>query len=267
MTHECLAAIRCFLLDMDGTIFLSDRLLPGADRLLRLFDERGLEYLILTNNSSKARAQYGEKLRRLGLDVPDERIFTSGEATTLYLRRTMPGARVYLVGTPALEETFREAGFTLVQDGADVAVLGFDTTLTYDKLWRLTDYVRAGTPYIATHPDVNCPLAGGGFMPDTGAMIAFVEASTGRRPDVVIGKPNPPIVEAVQARTGVPLAQTCMVGDRLYTDISLGQAGIMTVLVLSGEARPEDIPGAPWQPDLVMQNLAELADALEALPG
>src|SRR5690606_42118397 len=129
MTHECLAAIRCFLLDMDGTIFLSDRLLPGADRLLRLFDERGLEYLILANNSSKARAQYGEKLRRWGLDVTDERIFTSGEARTLYLRTIMPGARVSLVSTPALEDTFREARVTLVQDGADVAVRGFDTTL------------------------------------------------------------------------------------------------------------------------------------------
>lgn len=266
MTPDCLAAIRCFLLDMDGTIFLSDRLLPGADRLLHLFDERGLEYLILTNNSSKARRQYGEKLRRLGLDVPDEKIFTSGEATAIYLRQTMPGARVYLVGTPALEESFREAGFTLVQDGADVAVLGFDTTLTYDKLWRLVDYVRAGTPYIATHPDVNCPLAGGDVMPDTGAMMALVETSTGRRPDVVVGKPNAPIVEAVLARTGIPLDQTCMVGDRLYTDIALGRAGVRTVLVLSGEARREDLPGAPWQPDLVMENLAALANALEALP-
>lgn len=265
MNLEELVRVRCFLLDMDGTILLSDHLLPGAERLLDVLRRRSIEFLILTNNSSKRRAQYGEKLRGLGLDVPDEQVFTSGEAAAIYLNGQMPGSRVYLVGTPPLEEMFHNAGFELVETDAEVAVLGFDTTLTYEKLWRLCDYVRAGLPYMATHPDVNCPLAGGDFMPDIGAMIAFVEASTGRLPDVVVGKPNVPIVEAVQARMGIPLDETCMVGDRLYTDIALGQAGIKTVLVLSGETQQQDIPSAPWQPDFVMQNLDELADALESL--
>lgn len=264
MDTQRLARARCFLLDMDGTIFLGNRLLPGARELFDTLRERGLEYLVLTNNSSRQPGQYADKLRRLGLDVPDNRIFTSGEATATYLCQQMPGARVYVVGTPGLEDTFRAAGFTLDEERPDVAVLGFDTTLTYHKLWRLCDLLRAGLPYIATHPDVNCPLPGG-VMPDTGAMIAFVEASTGRRPDVIVGKPNPPIVEAVQARTGIPLAETCMVGDRLYTDIALGQAGVTTVLVLSGETTRADLPGAPWQPDYVMQDLAELADVLADL--
>ncbi|GAB4467372.1 MAG: HAD-IIA family hydrolase [Anaerolineae bacterium] len=253
---ERLAGVRCFLLDMDGTIYLGNRLLPGASALLERLQERGPEYLILTNNSSRSKHLYARKLHGLGLGVPAERILTSGEATAIYLNMLKPGARVYLVGTPALAEEFASSGFNLVQDVPDFAVLGFDTTLTYEKLWRLCDFVRAGVPYVATHPDINCPLEGG-FMPDIGAMIAFVEASTGRRP-TIIGKPNRPIIEAVTARTGIPAAQMCMVGDRLYTDIAMGQAGIMTVLVLSGESRRDDIPASPFKPDLVVENLAVL---------
>jgi ribonucleotide monophosphatase NagD (HAD superfamily) len=136
-------------------------------------------------------------------------------------------------------------------------MLGFDTTLTYEKLWRLCDFVRAGLPYIATHPDFNCPIEDG-YMPDIGAMMAFVEASTGRRPDVVVGKPNSPIIEAVVEKTETAVSDICMIGDRLYTDIALGAAGITTVLTLSGEARREDLSGAPHQPDFVVQDLAEL---------
>jgi 4-nitrophenyl phosphatase len=256
-----LTDIRLFLLDLDGTFYLGDRLLPGALEFINLLQARGIDYLFLTNNSSKHRGQYAEKLRRLGLDIGQDKIFTSGEATAIYLHKEKPGAKIYLVGTPALEEEFKRHNFRLVEDESDYAVLGFDTTLTYAKLWRLCDLVRAGIPYIATHPDFNCPIEGG-FMPDIGAMIAFVEASTGRCPDVVVGKPNQPIVEALVEKTGLPIAQICMVGDRLYTDIALGATGITTVLVLSGEARREDLPNAPHQPDFVMQDLGELMVAL-----
>jgi 4-nitrophenyl phosphatase len=258
-----LTDILLFLLDMDGTFYLGDRLLPGALEFIDLCQFRGIDYLFLTNNSSKHRGQYAEKLRRLGLEIDEDKIFTSGEATTIYLGKQKSEARIYLVGTPALEAEFNSHGFTLVDDEPDYAVLGFDTTLTYDKLWRLCDLVRAGVPYIATHPDFNCPIEGG-FMPDIGAMIAFVEASTGRRPDVV-GKPNQPIIEALVEKTGVPIEQICMVGDRLYTDIALGATGITTVLVLSGEACREDLPPAPHQPDFVMQDLAELGEALQLI--
>jgi 4-nitrophenyl phosphatase len=259
-----LTDIRLFLLDMDGTFYLGDRLLPGALEFINLCQARGIDYVFLTNNSSKHRGQYAEKLRRLGLEIDEAKIFTSGEATAIYLGKQKPEARIYLVGTPALEAEFKSHGFTLVEDEPDYVVLGFDTTLTYEKLWRLCDLVRAGAPYIATHPDFNCPIEGG-FMPDIGAMIAFVEASTGRRPDVVVGKPNQPIIEALVEKTGVPIAQICMVGDRLYTDIALGATGITTVLVLSGEARREDLLDAPHQPDFVMQDLVELGTTLQLI--
>jgi 4-nitrophenyl phosphatase len=259
-----LAAVRCFLLDMDGTFYLSDHLLEGALRFIDLLHTQKKEFLFLTNNSSKHRGQYAEKINRLGLPLSEELVFTAGEATALYLKDRHPGASVYLVGTPPLEDEFRQHGFTLVDKDPQFLVLGFDTTLTYQKLWKLCDFVRAGIPYIATHPDFNCPTETG-YMPDIGAMIAFVKAATGREPDLVVGKPNRLIVDAAAAKMGLSVGQMCMIGDRLYTDIALGQAsGITTVLVLSGETRVEDLQDSPFQPDYTFQNLAGVADWLES---
>ena len=263
MNLSILSHIRLFLLDMDGTLFLGDKLLPGAREFLDLLDARGLPYRVLTNNSSKQRDQFAAKLQGLGLDIEREKIFTSGLATAVYLHKQNPHARIFLVGTPALEDEFRAAGLRLVTENPDFAVLGFDTTLTYEKLWRLCDFVRAGLPYIATHPDFNCPIDGG-YMPDIGAMIAFVAASTGRSPDVIVGKPHRPIIEAVVEQTGTAVEHICMIGDRLYTDIALGAAGITTVLTLSGEAALADLPTAAHQPDLVVEDLAELSALLRA---
>jgi HAD superfamily hydrolase (TIGR01457 family) len=259
--YSKLLVIKCFLLDMDGTFYLGSRLLPGALELIEVLDQRGIQYLFLTNNSSRTRKEYVEKMRRLGLDLPENKIFTSGEATAIYLTSRKPGAALYVVGTPALEREFVEHGFRLSSTDPDYVVLGFDTTLTYDKIWRLCDLVTAGVPYIATHPDINCPTETG-FMPDTGAMIAMVAASTGKQPDIIIGKPYPPIVEALTEKLDLPVDALCMVGDRLYTDIALGQTGLTTVLVLSGETRPEDLAGSPFQPDFVMKDLSELVSRL-----
>ncbi len=243
---------------MDGTFYLGDRLLPGAQEFLTALHARSVRFAFLTNNTSQNKRHYLTKLQRLGISVKDEQVFTAGEATALWLQPRAPGGRLYVVGTPALEDDLRQAGFALVQQEPDWLVLGFDTTLTYDKLWKLCDFVRAGVPYLATHPDFNCPTDGG-FMPDIGAMIAFVEAATGRRPDIVIGKPHAPIVEALAAKLGVPVDSMCMVGDRLYTDIALGIHGLMTVLVLSGETKRAALEVSDYRPDLVVEDLAELA--------
>jgi len=258
--------IRCFLFDMDGTVYLGDRLLPGARDLLAYLEASSLPFYFITNNSSRSRGDYAAKLRRLGLPYGEEHIFTSGEATALYLQKQKPGARLFVVGTPSLEKEFASFGFELVSEAPDYAVLGFDTTLTYQKLWKLCDFVREGRPYIATHPDINCPTETG-YMPDIGAMIALIEASTGRRPDIVIGKPYAPLVEAVTAKTGVPAPQLAMTGDRLYTDIALGAAGITTILVLSGETQREDLPASPHKPDFIFRDLAEFYATLSSLRG
>jgi len=262
---DSLAKVRCFLLDMDGTFYLGDQLLEGALRFIDVLHQQGREFLFLTNNSSKDSQQYAEKITRLGLSIPREKVLTSGEATAIHLQRQKPGARVYIVGTPALENEFVERGFVLTPEMPDFAVLGFDTTLTYAKLWALCDLARAGVPYIATHPDYNCPT-GTGFMPDIGAMIAFVKAATGREPDLIVGKPNRLFVEIAAERVGVPVSSMCMIGDRLYTDIALGDtAGIPTILVLSGETQADEVLMSPHQPRYIFQNLGEIADDLSTV--
>lgn len=261
--NDKLRRARGFLLDMDGTFYLSDRLLEGSLRFIEVLREQAKEFLFLTNNSSKDGHQYAQKITRLGLPLTNDFVLTSGEATALYLKGQQPGARLYLVGTASLEDEFQQHGFRLVNESPDLAVLGFDTTLTYQKLWSLCDFVRAGVPYIATHPDFNCPTETG-FMPDVGAMIAFVKAATGREPDLVIGKPNRLIVDAAARKMNLEMDDLAMIGDRLYTDIALGKSsGITTVLVLSGETRSEDLIGSPFQPDYTFQNLGGVADWLE----
>lgn len=262
MSTEPLQKVKCFLLDMDGTFNLGDQLIDGSLRFIQMLKKLGRDYLFLTNNSSKHRGQYAEKIARLGLPIADDKVFTSGEATAAYLKKNFQASSIYVVGTPALEEEFRQHGFQLERDPPQLVVLGFDTTLTYQKLWKLCDLVRAGLPYIATHPDLNCPTQTG-FMPDIGAMIAFVQASTGREPDIIIGKPNRMIVDAVAEKLGLKIEEMAMVGDRLYTDIALGQtSGITTCLVLSGETRLEDLKDSPYQPTYCFENLGALADWL-----
>lgn len=260
--NEPLTQVRCFLLDMDGTFYLGERLLEGALQFIDVLSQQGREYLFLTNNSSKASQQYADKITRLGLGILPQKVLTSGEATAMYIRGQKPEARAYIVGTSALENEFRQQGFVLTHEMPDFAVLGFDTTLTYHKLWTLCDLVRAGVPYIATHPDYNCPTETG-FMPDIGATIAFVKTSTGREPDLIVGKPNPLFVEKAAERTGIPVSEMCMIGDRLYTDIALGaSAGIPTILVLSGETRAEDVASSPYKPTYIFKNLAGVASYL-----
>lgn len=265
MSQKNLASIRCFLLDMDGTFYLGNRLLDGALDFMEVLQRQERDFVFLTNNSSNRGFAYAQKISAMGFPLSPDKVFTSGEATARFLFREFPNQRIYLVGTPALEEEFRQYGLNLVQDHADIAVVGFDTTLTYNKLHRLCDYVRAGLPYIATHPDYNCPTEGG-YLPDIGAIIAFVKASTGREPDRIIGKPHRQIIDELALKLHLPLQNLAMIGDRLYTDIALGQtAQITTILVLSGETELEDVSSSPFQPDFIFENLGKVAESLSQL--
>ena len=198
----------------------------------------------------------------MGLSVTGDKVISSGEATTIHLNKRKPGAKIYLVGTPVLEQEFKDAGFILTDKDPDFVVVGFDTTVTYEKLWKLCDFVRAGVEYICTHPDFNCPIEGG-YMPDIGGIIAFVEACTGKRPDKIIGKPYHYIVDAVMEKLGVEKDQVAMVGDRLYTDIAMGKnSGITSILVLSGETTLEDLKTSDVQPDYTFEHLGKIAEQL-----
>lgn len=246
-----------YLLDMDGTFYLGESLLPGSLAFIDALRRKDKRYLFFTNNSSKNGRVYIEKLKRMGCGIGPEHIVTSGMVAARYLAREYPGAAVYLLGTPLLREELSEAGIRLAEDKPDVVVVGFDTTLTYDTLARTCDLVRAGLPYIATHPDINCPTEEG-FIPDCGAICAAIGASTGRFP-VVLGKPEAETVDCILERTGCAKEELIYIGDRLYTDIALGKHGIATALVLSGETRIEDLAGSTVRPDIVAERLIDIA--------
>lgn len=256
-----LSEIRLFLLDLDGTFYLDGTPLPGALDFLAALRAKGIPFAFLTNNSSRGREEYLERLNAMGAQITGRELLTSADATLDYLAREQFDRELLLIGTPSLEAQFAAAGYQLHSDRPKAVVLGFDTTLTYQKLVDLCNAVRAGLPYIATHPDFNCPVKDG-FIPDIGGVIALVEACTGRRPDAVIGKPNAFIAEAAANRFNVPLDRICMVGDRLYTDIALGGCGVKTALVLSGETGAADYEKSEIRADFVFDGIWQMADAL-----
>ncbi len=260
--NQILPQIRCFALDMDGTIYLGERWINGATAFLNRIEETGRSYVFVTNNSSKNAAVYVDKLRRMGLEIGEDRIITSGQATIWYLQNHYPEAKVFLMGNPLLQEEFAQAGIRLEEERPDVVVTAFDTSLDYGKMCRVCDHVRAGLPYLATHPDYNCPTETG-FIPDAGAIHAFIHASAGRWPDRVIGKPNSDIIDYLTYRVNTKRDKTAMVGDRLYTDIAAGKNnGLKSILVLSGEASMEDVRGSEVLPDLIFDSVKEIGEQL-----
>ena len=258
---DTIGKIRCFVLDMDGTVYLGSRLLPGARAFIDYLRETRRDFLFVTNNSSRHAEYYANKLTTLGINCDEANILTSGEATAFYINTLKRGARIFLLGTPELEDEFRRQGFTLTADAPDFVVLGFDKTLTYSKLVTACDWVRRGVPFIATHPDLNCPTESG-YIPDCGAMTAVISASTGVQPKV-IGKPHREIIDMILRKKAYAAEQLAIVGDRLYTDMATGfNAHICTILVLSGETKADHLTAASVQPHYVCRDLAELCERL-----
>ena len=256
-----LKKITCFALDMDGTVYLGNKWIDGAPEFLEAVQAAGKQYIFLTNNSSKNARAYVDKLDKMGLSVDADRIVTSGQATIDYLKTHFPGKRVFLLGNELLLEEFEKEGILLAQEESDVpevVVTAFDTSLTYRKMCRVCDLVREGLPYITTHPDYNCPTETG-FIPDSGAIHAFIHASAFRYPDHIIGKPSGDIMDYLARRAGVTKEQTAMVGDRLYTDVAAGvNNGYTGILVLSGEAGMKDVYESKVIPDLIFDTVREM---------
>lgn len=260
-----------FVFDMDGTIYLGENVFPEArDFILRLRRE-GKKVLFFTNNASHTPDFYISRLERMGFEPRRDEIMTSGDVTAAYLHRERQNKSVYLVGTPDLVRSFGESGIDLTCDEngnpdgriPDIVITSFDTTVTYDKLRCACDYIRAGAEYLSTHPDFNCPCENG-FIPDSGAIAAFVTASTGVKP-TYFGKPEKVCADMIVASNGVSKDKTVMFGDRLYTDIATGRrAGITAVLVLTGETTEEMAKAAEGDnvPDMVAKSLGEIASAI-----
>lgn len=273
--------IKYFALDMDGTVYLGTKWIDGAMDFLKKVEETGRKYVFLTNNSSKGPLDYVKKLGGMGLEVDTDKIITSGDATIAFLKKHYPGKRVYLLGNSLLHKQFEDAGIELVEEdvklaadfaaaktacdtstdfdkAAEVVVTAFDTELDYRKMCIVCDYVRAGLPYISTHPDFNCPTENG-LIPDSGAIMAFIEASTGRRPDEIIGKPGAGIAQFLLDKTGAKPDEIAMVGDRLYTDVATGvNNGLTGILVLSGEAGMADVETSDVTPHLIFDSVKDI---------
>ena len=282
--REILKNIKAFVLDLDGTFYLGDRLLPDSLRFVARVRETGRRFLFFTNNSSKTPARYLEKLSRMGLALARADIATSGDVCIDYLKENHAGAPVYLMGTEALREEFAAAGIRLAGDEAGapeagapeagapggkapeagapgIVVCAFDTELTYAKLERACTLIRNGATFLATHEDINCPTEDG-FIPDCGALCAAVSLSTGRQPRF-FGKPHAETMEKVLALTGAAPGELAFVGDRLYTDVAAGvDNGAYGLLVLSGETKEKDIAASRVKPDAVFRDLGEIADLL-----
>ena len=255
---------KLFLLDMDGTLYLGDRLFRDTIPFLEAIRARGAEYLFLTNNSSRGTADYVKKLEKLGIPCRADDFFTSTHAAIIYLRNHHPGQLVYALGTRSFITQLREAGIRVtdrLEPGIDCLLMGYDTELTYQKLVDACALISQGLPYLATNPDWVCPTAAG-YLPDCGAMAQMLEHATGRLPHV-LGKPQPDIALLAMEKKGCLPDETVLVGDRLYTDIACARAaGAMGILVLSGETKAEAVPGSEVQPDFVCRDVGSLLEAL-----
>ena len=267
-----LERVRHFALDLDGTLYLGGKLFPFTHRFLETVRELGMGRTFFTNNSSKSTREYIQRLNLLGIDAKEEELFSSTTCTLEHLREELPQARrLFVLGTPALREEFEEAGYTLCgQDvgcppdrSPEAVVVGFDTTLTYDRLSRAAYWIAQGRPFIATHCDAVCPTDLETVLPDCGAMCKLLTHATGREPDAVLGKPHPRMLRGVMKRHGLNAHEIAVVGDRLYTDVAMAHgAGAVGVLVLSGETTKQQAEQAQPKPHLVVADVGELADRL-----
>ncbi|MDR2007143.1 MAG: HAD-IIA family hydrolase [Acidaminococcales bacterium] len=262
-----IAKIKCFLFDMDGTVYLGSRLLPGAAETLAALKAGGRKYCFLTNNSSRDPAYYRNKLRKMGIETKSADIIISSHSLLDYLSG-QPGRRLFVLGVGALKSLLRKGGHTVVSEGGravDYVVVGFDTGLNYKNLVIACQYVDGGAPYIATHPDVRCPLEDGRYIPDCGSLLALIKAATGKDCLITAGKPSRYMIAAALRRTGFKPEELAVVGDRLYTDIALGcAAGIFSILLLSGETTVKDLENSAWQPDLILNGIGDMLDFLRA---
>lgn len=248
-----------YIFDMDGTIYLGYNVFDFAIRFIDHLRAAGKRVLFFTNNASHTTEFYVRKLTKLGFSPTPDEIMTSGDVTIEFLKRHRAGKSVYLVGTDELVDSFRDSGINMLkgdEERADIVVTSFDTTLTYAKLDNACRLVRGGAEYLSTHPDFNCPTETG-FIPDSGAIAAFVTASTGKTP-TYFGKPYRETIDMISEATGIGLDRMCIFGDRLYTDIAIGKKhGVTAVLVLSGETQPADVDAATpaEKPDFVFDSL------------
>lgn len=272
LSHDELMAVcrrvRHVTLDMDGTIYLGAKLFPWTLDFLAALRNAGIGYSFLTNNPTKSVGDYLKKLSGLGIEARPEEVYTTAVATIDYLRLHLPQARrLFIMGTPSMVAEFEAAGYESVADDPaerpDALIVAFDMTLTYDKLCRAAWWASQGVPYIATNPDRVCPTDLPTILVDCGSMTECIHHATGRRPDVVIGKPNPDMLRCIMEKRGLESDEVAMCGDRIYTDVaSARNAGALGVLVLSGETTLETAMANDPRPAIIAATVADFGNLL-----
>ena len=260
------STVRYVAFDMDGTIYLGDKLFAETPPCLAKLAQLGIGYTFITNNCSKSRAEYRAHLQKMGLDVATDSVTTSAQATTSLLRARCPGkTKLFVLGAPGLVDDLQSEGFVIDENDPEVVVVGFDLRLNYERLCQTAYLISQGLPYLATHPDRVCPTNLPTILPDCGAVCALLESATGRNPDAIAGKPNPSMLGFTIEKHGLKPHEIVVIGDRPHTDIALAKAaGARSVLTLTGEATREsllDIPAAAY-PDAIINNLSELPPLL-----
>ena len=266
--NEILRSKKLYLFDMDGTLYLGNRLYDFTLELLSTLRATGRQYLFMTNNSSKSVEDYVKKLSKLGIEATREDFMTSSQATAYYLHKHHEGKTLYVCGTESLKEELRSEGFTVTTDISEVEciVMGFDTELTFQKLHDVSYLLltQPDLPYIATNPDLVCPTEFGS-VPDCGSVCIGIKNATGKEP-IVIGKPSPLMPQLAMDKMGVGKEETCVVGDRIYTDVRSGlNAGCVGILVMSGETTYDILNASDVKPDLVLESGREILDILKTV--
>ena len=249
-----------YIFDMDGVLYRGDTLIPGAVETLERLRRRGKRLVFVSNNSTRARDDYAERISELGLPIAEEEIIPATYATARYLAERHAQERIFVVGALGLVKELLRAGLRLVAEPerAEVLVTGSDPAINYQKLSQATSVLLAGKPWITTNLDKLYP-AEDRVIPGTGAVVGALQYITGRQPDVVIGKPSRPIMEQALKALGVPREECLMVGDIIESDVLAGKnAGIDTALVLTGVAKPEDVERSEVKPDYVLKSIADL---------
>lgn len=260
---QLLRGIQAIISDMDGVLWRGMQPLPGLHGFFACMLAKNMEFALATNNSSKTRKDYVEKLAALGVNgVQPAHIITSATATASYLRTNFPaGARIFVVGGAGLKQILRQAGFVLVDDDADLVVCGIDMELTYEKARKATLLIRGGAGFIGTNPDSSFPSPEG-LVPGAGSILALIEAASGQ-PPIIIGKPRRGMFEAALAQLGAEPKETLMIGDRIGTDIEgARRLGIKTALVMTGVEDEASLAESAIKPDFVFEGLPELTQAL-----
>jgi HAD superfamily hydrolase (TIGR01450 family) len=244
-------------LDLDGTIYMGDNLIPGAREFLDYLEESGIFFYFLSNNSSRSKLDYVRKLSKLGITTNEGGIILSTDGVVAFLQQKRI-KNIYVVGTESMRDMFIKEGFDTASDSPSFVILGFDTELTYEKLKTAALFMQDGVRLIATHPDFVCPTPEG-FIPDTGAMLALFEKATNQKPYKIFGKPNPEMIAHILDKHNVTPRQVVMIGDRLYTDMELARrVGCDSILVLSGETKKDDLSSIEEHPTFVVDSVANL---------